>query len=293
MSLKLFLFWVLLGFSTLSVSCAHAASRLIDGAHLGEVPLASLVAQVQAGDTLILGENHASAPCQIEQMDILRALRQKGLKISVGMEFLEYPTQDLTDQYRRGFLSEEAFLAAIHWGKGMPFAFYRDQISFPNLAEGTLTLALNAPRALTSKVAQKGLDSLDATERALLPPNLVRGNDRYFERFKDSVGHLPNPDAAERYFWAQSIWDDTMAWQAAGFLHDHPEQVLVIIVGEFHVQYGGGLPARLRARSPGRVWTLSQVNTEGMTEPEIQQALGPSPTDGARADWLWVFEQKL
>ena len=73
------------------------------------------------------------------------------------------------------------------------------------------------------------------------------------------------------------------------FLKIHPDQVLVIVVGEFHVQYGGGLGFRIQSRRPGtRVTSLSQIWAEDMTDAEISEALKPSALEGPRADFIWV-----
>ena len=46
-------------------------------------------------------------------------------------------------------------------------------------------------------------------------------------------------------FTAQSIWDDTMAYETLEISRnlDHP---FVIIVGSFHVEYKLGLPSRVQ-----------------------------------------------
>ncbi len=140
-----------------------------------------------------------------------------------------------------------------------------------------------------SKVAKSGLDSLTAEERRLLPPQFSLGRASYKNRFLSMMPHLPSPDAGDRYFAAQSIWDDTMAWRAVDFITAHPNQVLVVVVGEFHAQYGGGLPDRIRARAPGiRVWTFSQINTTGLTKDEVRVEITPSPSEGPRGDYLWL-----
>ena len=152
-----------------------------------------------------------------------------------------------------------------------------------------MTWALSAPRGLTGKVSKTGLASLSEEEKALLPPNFTLGRDSYKERFMRLMPHLPSPEAGERYFAAQSIWDDTMAWRATDFMFAHADQVLVIVVGEFHVQYGGGLPYRIRARAPHvPVLTFSQINTLDLSDADVTAEIEVSPTDGARADYLWL-----
>lgn len=267
-------------------ACAHAG--LIDGVHLQTRQLEEALHGVQPGSVVIIGENHGLAEHQAQQLEILEALRRQGLKVSVGMEFFTYTDQLLVDAYRSGSLAEQDFLKSISWGQPS-FDFYRPQVQFPLATEASQTWALNAPRSLTRKVAQSGLGSLTAAEQALLPPQFSVGRDSYKKRFLSLMPHLPTPEAGDRYFTAQSIWDDTMAWRASEFMAKHPEQVLVIIVGEFHVQFGGGLPDRLRVRSPHLpLLTFSQVNTIDLSAEEIEDAIAPSAEEGPRADFIWL-----
>ena len=243
---------------------------------------------IKPGSVVIIGENHGLELHQRQQMAIMQALRSYGPKISVGLEFFTYTDQPLVNDYRQGILDEESFLKAIKWGSPS-FDFYRQQAQFPLIIEGGQTLALNAPRSLTGKVAKTGLESLTAEEAALLPPGFTLGRDSYKQRFLSLMPHLPSPAHGDRYFAAQSIWDDTMAWVATEYMKAHPDFILVIIVGEFHVQYGGGLPNRIQARAPGlNVVTFSQVNTNGLTSEEAEAELAPSAVDGPRADYLWL-----
>ncbi|MEQ1722978.1 MAG: ChaN family lipoprotein [Pseudobdellovibrio sp.] len=263
-----------------------AFSQLFDGKTRAETDLTQLVSQVKPGTILFLGENHGLASHRDQHMDILNALRAAGLKLSVGMEFVNYTNQATLDQYRRGLINEAQFLAEIKWS-GFGYEFYSQQINFPKLDLGELTLGLNIPRTLTTKISRNGLASLTEDEQKLMPPNFAVGGDLYKARFMEAAGsHCKNPDNC---FAAHSAWDDTMAWQAVNFTEQHPDQVLVIVVGEFHVQYGGGTPARILVRKPNaQIVTLSQIWAEDMTDEEIQQAMLPSETEGPRADFIWV-----
>ncbi|WP_413942888.1 ChaN family lipoprotein [Bdellovibrio sp. HCB-162] len=281
--------WSLFLVSVLLSACAHAqTSGILRGNTQQPVLLQEAVGSVAPGSIVIIGENHGFKEHQTQQLAIMTALRAEGLKVSVGMEFFTYTQQDLVDSYRKGALTEPEFLKAIAWGSPS-YDYYRGQAEFPLLSEGAMTLALNAPRSLTGKVSKQGLSSLTPEESALLPPQFSLGRDSYKHRFLSMMPHLPNPEAGERYFAAQSIWDDTMAWKATEFIAAHPDQVLVIVVGEFHVQYGGGLPDRIHARAPQvPVLTFSQVNTLDLTEEEISTEIAPSPVEGPRADFLWL-----
>ncbi|MFN7262610.1 MAG: ChaN family lipoprotein [Pseudobdellovibrionaceae bacterium] len=255
--------------------------------HTGEVlVLDDVVSQVQSGDVVVLGEIHGQSVIADQHMQLLQALRDRGLLVNVGFEFFDITQQPALTSYNTGEISEEDFLKQVNW-KGFPFDDYRNQALFPQWNLNEQALALNAPRSITSKIARGGLDSLTPDERDHLPYDFSRGSQQYFERFKEAIGHVGSDEAMERYFLAQSAWDDTMAHSAADFM-SFGEGVLVIIVGEFHVQYGGGLPDRLRARGVDRIWTISQVNIQGLSPVEQAKEILPSPKWGPRADFVWT-----
>jgi uncharacterized iron-regulated protein len=264
----------------------------------GETPvsLTEALLQVRPGQVVVLGEEHGTMEQAEQQLQILKTLREQGHAVSLGMEFFAYPNQSEVDAWRAGALSEADFLKAVQWGQGFPFDAYRAQVQFPNPGSEFL-IALNAPRSLTGQIAKVGIGNLTEAERELLPPDWTLGNAAYRRRFDNLMsgsGHVPTAEVLDRYFAAQSTWDETMAWKAHEFLKLHPEQVLVIVVGEFHVQYGGGLPDRLKAHGL-TAHTFSLINLFGATGEEQQAAVAPSSQDGVRADFIWTsrFETRI
>jgi uncharacterized iron-regulated protein len=260
---------------------------LLEGSNLKATTIESVVSKVNAGGVLILGELHGNATHYLRQKAALAALAGAGrCTVSVGLEFLSWVHQSFVDDYFDGKLAEADFLKAAEWG-GNPFSDYRDQALFPKQTGGRL-IGLNAPRKLTGAISKRGVEGLTAEEVALMPPGFELGRKEYRERF-DSImgGHVP-AQALDRYFAAQSTWDETMAWQVASYLGANPTHCVAVIVGDFHVNFGGGLPDRLRARGVGNVVTISQVDTFSLTEPELTAELGPDPNYGDRADGIWL-----
>lgn len=266
-----------------------ASAQIFDGTTNTQIELNQVIEQIQPGQILVIGEMHGLKSVHDQQMSILNALRARGLKIAVGMEFFNYTDAALISGFRKGELAEEDFKKAINWGSN-DFSLYGPQLLF-----GEEGFGINMPRSVTSQVSKLGLASLTAEQQLLMPPKFTLGNDNYKRRFFAAMGgHMP-PEKFENYFAAQSVWDETMAWQALQFVEKNPDYVYVIIVGEFHVAYGGGLPDRLRSRIEGlncrqqvEVKTISQVYTEGLTEEEIQKEIAPSELDGARADYIFL-----
>jgi uncharacterized iron-regulated protein len=249
------------------------------------------------GDVLVMGEQHATkdnagdAGIQIQhanQMIMIDFLRYRGLMTSVGMEFLEYPFQKSVDRFLDGEISEAEFLSAVQWGAN-PFDFYRDQILAPVKSHGT-TVALNIPRAIANKVGRDGIYSLDEDQKALLPPIWERGSEAYFNRFEDAMKAHANPAQIENFFMAQSLWDDTMAWNVSKHKSNYNDN-MVVIVGEFHVEYNLGLPARLARYGIQQVKTMIQTEVDDWTEDALNEAVAPDPQLGPRADYIWVFKR--
>lgn len=276
--------------------CFQAKAQLYKGDTLEIVQPAALFDQVKPGTIVILGESHGLQSHSDQHQQVLNGLRDKGLTVSVGLEFLNYTDQSFVNQYLNRQLDDQAFLAAVNW-QGFDFKFYKDSILFPNINNNEATIGLNIPRAVTSKIAKTGLESLNADDLKLMPPNFHVGRDSYRQRFADII-HVPAGPVLDRYFIAQSVWDDTMAWNATQFMQAHPDQVLVIIVGEFHAQYGGGLADRILARAPNtpvvilsQIWAANMAedgSVTPMSDDEIKTEITPSDVYGKRGDFIWV-----
>lgn len=270
-------------------------AQLINGKTLQVIQPDDIASQITPGSILILGENHGLMTHRDQHLILLNLLKAKGLKVSVGLEFVNYTDQQFVDQYTNGSLTEDQFLKAIGW-QGIDFQFYKEQLLFPHKAEG-FSLGLNIPRFVTSKIAKLGLEGLSDEDKKLVPPQFHVGRDSYKKRFAD-IMHVPAGPQLDRYFLAQSMWDDTMAWRSTQFTKAHPEQVLVIVIGEFHAQYGGGLADRIRYRDPtakikilSQIWavkTLDDGQKINYSAEEIQNEIKPSETEGPRGDFIWI-----
>ncbi|MES2803392.1 MAG: ChaN family lipoprotein [Bdellovibrionota bacterium] len=266
-----------------------ASAQIFDGSTNTQIELNQVLEQIKPGQILVIGELHGLKPIHDQQMGILQALRERGHKVAVGMEFFNYTDQALINEFRAGSLSEVEFKKAIGWGS-TDFNLYSPQLLF-----GEAGLGINIPRAVTSQISKNGIASLTPEQQLLMPPNFTLGNEAYKRRFFEVMGGHVSPEKFINYFAAQSVWDETMAWQALNFVKVNPDYTYVIIVGEFHVAYGGGLPDRLRARlfesnicNTVQVKTISQVYTEGLTPEEVQKEIAPSELDGARADFIFL-----
>ena len=245
-------------FTFIVFSMAHASQNfeqdlIYSGDDLGQVELADIAVDIKPGSIIIVSEYHADSRSgynehQLKQLAFLEELERShpNTKINVGMEFFDYTDQDLIDSFLMGQIDEATFLNQTGWGNN-DYPSYRPLVEFPNRSNA-MTIGLNLPRSISGQIARKGINGLTDDERALLPPNFEVGRQEYRERFEAIMGgHVPQ-DAFDRYFAAQSSWDDTMAFHAVEFMKSRQDEFLVIIVGDFHAKYGGGLPDRILKR---------------------------------------------
>lgn len=278
---------VIIAFLLFCVFSGPIHAQIFNGADQSLTNLEALADHVQPGTVLVIGEMHGLPVIKNQHLELLEALKNKNLIVSVGLEFLNYTDQDKIDQYRLGLLDEDSFLKTIRWG-GYDFNLYKDQLLF-----GQYGLGINLSRDITKIISKQGIQGLSVEQARLLPPQFTVGRDSYRDRFFKAMGHPVPISSMENYFVAQSAWDDTMAWQAVQFIKSNPNHIFVIIVGEFHVQYGGGLPDRLKQRLGAenlfpKIMTVSQVYTKDMTANEIADSLKPSAEEGPRADFIWL-----
>lgn len=265
------------------------ASLLISVMDSKEVTADEVVSTIEPGSVVLLGESHAGVldknSDQVNQVTFIKKLIEKYDNVHVGMEFIDYTVQKFLDQYLKGELTDEEFQKAIGWTA--PFLEYQQQILLPTSVLGW-THGLNAPRTLTQAIVKKGLDNLTSQQKALVPPNFQVGREIYRQRFYEAMGtsHGETP-LYQRMFVAQSMWDDVMAWQTVQKFKTNPQQIMVIIVGNFHVRYGGGLADRLKARGLSNITSIVQIESEGLSEDETQAVLKPHSEYGIIADYLW------
>jgi uncharacterized iron-regulated protein len=254
------------------------------------VSMEEFTAKIPKGAIVVIGEQHNFISIQQGQLAILKSLRDHGHKIDIGMEFLRYTDQSNVDGFRSGAISEVDFKKSS-WAKS-DFNIYRDQILFPNAKNGERTFAINSPTELPIAVKTKGLVNLTQEEKALLPPNFQLGRASYKERFIEKMSsHVEGEETMNRYFETQSVWDDTMAWKVCE-AKGTSDNTLVLVVGQFHVEYGDGLIDRIRARCGKSHPVVSVFQYLFFNDETYDLAeFAPSLKYGPVADYLMIVRQ--
>ena len=246
-----------------------------------EVRFEPLIMDLVGHDVVFIGEEHDNTTVHQLQLEIIKALHARKSDLVISLEMFERDVQGILDDYLSGRVNEETFLEhARPWSSYK--RHYRPIIEFAK-AKGLEVIAANAPKKLTRRVSEGGLDSIDRmghVARWISAPH-----DRYWDLFKRSMVDHPGEikgATLERFYLAQCVKDDTMAESIHEFLGSHPHRqpLIVHLCGKFHSDYGQGTVSRLLARDP--LCRTAVLTTESCKDPRKFEL-----TDqGARAHYV-------
>jgi uncharacterized iron-regulated protein len=200
---------------------------------------------------VFVGETHDSYEDHLNQLAIIRGLYQSGKLLGIGMEFFQQPFQPHLDAFIAGDLSEAELLRKTEYFERWRFDYrlYRPILRFAR-EHGIALVALNIEREITDKVGDAGIGALDEAERARIPADIDRDDEPYRRHIKSVFDMHPKGEDAEfeHFLDVQLLWDEGMAERAARWLAANPDKTLVVLAGAGHIEYGRGIPSRLKRR---------------------------------------------
>lgn len=225
-----------------------------------------------SADVIYVGERHAEAADHDYEFEIIKGLKVRGVPFAIGWEMFEVNQQPLLDVWQSGGISLAELLRqtdwAKHWGKYSPT--YERMLRWSR-AEGIENYALNAPASLSRKIARG--EALTPEEQHLLPlgfKSLPGG----LQHFKSQMGSHPDsgPIDYNRYYRAQTLWDQTMADRIVVFRKRDATKKLVVFAGRGHVEAGYGIPPYVKQKLPS---TPQKILLPGETPSGAAPATGP------------------
>jgi uncharacterized iron-regulated protein len=266
--------------------------EMFDGQSGERVAWRELVEMAAGADVVVIGEMHGhsvglEAAAELFE-DVVAMGGTGGGRAALSMEFFDRDRQAAIDDYLMGVTDEEAFKKAAGRTDGNYPAGHRRMVELARRS-GMDVIASNAPRRYVRYGRREGRGALSGftSEQARLvdvPIDVTMGAYRgtFLEMFgfntdgtaikseeeegdgEDGGGHGSKMtfEDAEGYFFAQNIWDETMARSIDDALRRGAGPV-VHVVGRFHSDFDGGLVERVRMMSPSaRVVVLSMVDEQ-------------------------------
>ena len=228
-----------------------------------------IIKGLESYQVVYLGEKHDQQGIHQAQLEIIQKLSKLG-PMAVGMEMFQRPFQKVIDKYLAGKIDERQFLKESEYFKRWAFNyhFYRPIIEF--CKENHIPIvALNLPTGISKKIARTGLGSLAEQELKQLPEHLDLTNELYKRYLKQVYSAHKGGELQDfqHFFEAQIAWDETMAHSIATYIKKHPHQRMVIIVGGGHVEFGYGIPSRVKRRIPGISQAITLFNESSISDP--------------------------
>jgi len=250
-----------------SAVASYTPHRVYDTRRKRFIDFEAMLASLIYADVVFLGEQHDDPNAHRLEAATLEGLTRRRGNIVLALEMFERDVQGSLDGYLAGRTSEPDFLAlARPWPRYR--TDYRPMVEFARRYQWPV-VAGNVPRRLAGYVSRRGieaLDSLSATDRALIARELDCPHDSYFDRFAKTVGDMAShgggakalsPDEKrtllERTYEAQCVKDETMGEAIATAFAAAPPRALVLHVnGAFHSDYGAGAAERVKRRLRGK-----------------------------------------
>jgi uncharacterized iron-regulated protein len=271
---------VLILFSLPVVLCSQAPRidrllRLSDGQ---TVSLADIVKDLRQSRLVFVGEVHTTQSHHHAQLQTIRALKESGAPVAIGLEMFRRESQADLDRWVQGELSEKEFEQIYYKNWNYPYHLYKDIFLYARKQKIPM-IGLNVPPEVTRQVAREGFDSLSPKQRGDLPMVTCRVDPEYLAFIRRSLAmHGHGGLDFIRFCEAQLVWDTAMAWSLLRYLEKNPEATVVVVAGSGH-SWKRGIPRQIRSRSelPFRVIL-----------PEIPGRVDRNNISLNEADYMWL-----
>jgi uncharacterized iron-regulated protein len=253
------------------------ASVWIDVYRGEPVSYGELLDDLKDADVVYLGERHTLRRHHGLQRRIVADLAAAEVPLGLALEQVEATQQSDLDRYTSGTIDFDELMRETKLGERWHnFEQYRPILEAARNA-GAPIRALNARRETIRDVfRQGGVAKLPSERRRELPEKMQLADPEYQELLGILLGvHLAaTPERMGAMIEAQIARDEHMAEQLVTLLKSPvgKDRTVIVLVGSGHVNYGLGLPSRVRSRMPqarDRIVIFSESGDVELTESQM------------------------
>lgn len=257
------------------------------GRHVSD---AEFLKVARLADYILVGETHDSPCDHAAQARLMATMLAAGVPFAAGLEMVGADKQHVIDDYLAGAIEREQLPHELDWMNtwGYAYPFYEPFFLMAKEFDFPL-LALNIPRAVLDKLPaapgavpmDQPLDGqalgLSMEEAAHLPERVISPTREQREtlrlsyeqhlRITENLG-TGGDTGFERFLTVQSLWDTTMAENAVAARRELGLPVF-ILAGLGHVEYGWGIPHRIKTLAPeAKILTVAPWRGGALPDPE-------------------------
>ena len=242
----------------------------------------SLIRAVQSKRAIFLGEHHPDLRDHLLQAALLRRLLTIRRPLAVGLEAVQRQFQPVLKDYIAGRIDEKQLFAQTDWERRWYWSFEAYAPIFRICREfGVDLVALDADSEDKAKVELGGLAAIEQSKLLEYIPD-VNGFERFgsTRAFDEYVSYTLRPPFAlmervgmkmtastdleramsfENFLARQSLRDEAMASASAAWLAQHPDGLLLGLVGTNHAKFACGVPARTARMLSGELDAVASI----------------------------------
>ncbi len=237
-----------------------------------------MVEELKKVNIVFIGELHDNRDHHKAQLDIIRALEESGIPVSIGLEMFRIQDQHTLDDWIKGEIDTELFMQIYDDFWGLPWSLYSNIFMFSRDKRIPM-VGLNVPKEISRKVMDYGFRSLSPEDLFLLPPGITCDglNEQYIGYIKIAYHQHEWENKDFDYFCeAQLIWDKSMAWYLLDYMNEKPGRTIVVLTGIGH-SWKHGIPEQV---------TLQSDHTFKVVLPEVPDRVNSDEITVRDADYV-------
>ena len=228
---------LLLLMAALVIGCTRQIVKLNDGQ---PVEFEGMMGELKGARVIFVGEAHDEEAHHQAQLDIIRALDEKGIPLAIGLEMFPAENQRYLDHWVAGRLDAGSFKSVFMNNWKVNWWFYEDIFLYARDHKIPL-IGLNIPKPIMHKVYTQGFAALSEQERHGLPVEIsCDSSDPYTAKMRKFYKrHSSNTGTFDYFCEAQTLWNRGMALRIADYLKREPSRVMVVLAGGAHAMKQG------------------------------------------------------
>ncbi len=238
-------FMISIGFEN---GASHETYRLLNLNRGTELMLSEAVSELKKSRIVVVGEQHSNVAHHRAQLAVIRALKEAGVEVAIGLEMFRHESQSDLDKWVAGKIDTQRFENIYYDNWNFPWQAY--SMIFDYAREHRIPMiGLNVPREITRKVSRDGFKSLSAEQKGQLAEVSCVVDQQYMNYIRQAFGGHGHGQLNFIYFCeAQMVWDTAFAVYSLNYLKKHPNAVVVLLTGVGHAQKGA-VPRQIQMRS--------------------------------------------
>jgi uncharacterized iron-regulated protein len=222
--------------------------RMYDLNRKKELLMSEVLADLKKNRIVLVGEHHSNRQHHMAQLAVIKALKEIGLRVAIGLEMFRNESQSALDQWISGEIDDKRFEKIYYGNWNFPWQAYRKIFEYARNHQIPL-IGLNVPREITRQVSRNGFKSLSPQQKGKIAEVSCIVDQEYMNYIRKAFGNHGHGQLNFIYFCeAQLVWDSAMAVYTLDYLKKSPDSIVVVLSGAGHAQKGA-VPKQIRARS--------------------------------------------